>query len=87
MYIYTHTNIHTYVRTYIHTYIRIYIHAYIHIGSSGAFVVVFTAAFGPGDRVAMASPGYPCYRNILGDATSLSTLAYSILFRALLVYL
>jgi len=36
------------------------------IGSSGAFVVVFTAAFGPGDRVAMASPGYPCYRNILG---------------------
>lgn len=35
-------------------------------GSSGAFVVVFTAAFGPGDRVAMASPGYPCYRNILG---------------------
>mmetsp|Transcript_35611 Transcript_35611/g.52271 ORF Transcript_35611/g.52271 Transcript_35611/m.52271 type:complete len:403 (+) Transcript_35611:57-1265(+) len=36
-------------------------------GSSGAFVVVFTAAFDPGDRVAMASPGYPCYRNILGS--------------------
>jgi hypothetical protein len=26
-----------------------------------------TAAFNPGDRVAMASPGYPCYRNILGS--------------------
>ena len=25
------------------------------------------AAFNPGDRVAMASPGYPCYRNILGS--------------------
>ncbi|MGB1599959.1 MAG: pyridoxal phosphate-dependent aminotransferase, partial [Promethearchaeia archaeon] len=36
-------------------------------GSSGAFVVVFTAAFDPGDRVAMAAPGYPCYRNILGS--------------------
>ncbi len=34
-------------------------------GSSGAFVVAFLAAFDPGDRVALAAPGYPCYRNIL----------------------
>ncbi|MEX2616507.1 MAG: aminotransferase class I/II-fold pyridoxal phosphate-dependent enzyme [Alphaproteobacteria bacterium] len=34
-------------------------------GSSGAFVLTFLAAFDVGDRVALASPGYPCYRNIL----------------------
>lgn len=34
-------------------------------GSSGAFVTGFLAAFNPGDRVAMARPGYPAYRNIL----------------------
>jgi aspartate/methionine/tyrosine aminotransferase len=34
-------------------------------GSSGAFVLAFLAAFDAGDRVAMAAPGYPCYRNIL----------------------
>lgn len=34
-------------------------------GSSGAFVLAFLAAFEAGDRVALASPGYPCYRNIL----------------------
>ncbi len=34
-------------------------------GSSGAFVLSFLAAFDPGDRVALASPGYPAYRNIL----------------------
>lgn len=34
-------------------------------GSSGGFLLAFLAAFDPGDRVAMASPGYPCYRNIL----------------------
>lgn len=34
-------------------------------GSSGAFQLVFLAAFNPGDRVALASPGYPAYRNIL----------------------
>ena len=34
-------------------------------GSSAGFVVSFLSAFDPGDRVAMASPGYPCYRNIL----------------------
>lgn len=34
-------------------------------GSSGAFQLAFLAAFDPGDRVALASPGYPAYRNIL----------------------
>ncbi len=34
-------------------------------GSSGAFIVAFLAAFEAGDRVALASPGYPAYRNIL----------------------
>lgn len=34
-------------------------------GSSGAFVLAFLAAFDVGDRVALAAPGYPCYRNIL----------------------
>lgn len=34
-------------------------------GSSGGFVLAFLAAFDPGDRVALAAPGYPCYRNIL----------------------
>ena len=35
------------------------------VGSSGAFVLSFLAAFDAGDRVALASPGYPAYRNIL----------------------
>ncbi|MBF0280313.1 MAG: aminotransferase class I/II-fold pyridoxal phosphate-dependent enzyme [SAR324 cluster bacterium] len=34
-------------------------------GSTGGFILAFLAAFDPGDRVAFASPGYPCYRNIL----------------------
>jgi aspartate/methionine/tyrosine aminotransferase len=34
-------------------------------GSSGGFVLAFLAAFDPGDRVALADPGYPGYRNIL----------------------
>ena len=34
-------------------------------GSSAAFVLGFTAAFDHGDRVAIATPGYPAYRNIL----------------------
>jgi aspartate/methionine/tyrosine aminotransferase len=34
-------------------------------GSSGAFVLAFLAAFEAGDRVAMAMPAYPAYRNIL----------------------
>ncbi|WP_435201934.1 pyridoxal phosphate-dependent aminotransferase [Janibacter sp. GS2] len=35
-------------------------------GSSGGFVLAFLAAFDHGDRVALARPGYPAYRNILG---------------------
>ena len=34
-------------------------------GSSAAFLLAFLAAFEPGDRVALAIPGYPAYRNIL----------------------
>ncbi|MBI3453843.1 MAG: aminotransferase class I/II-fold pyridoxal phosphate-dependent enzyme [Rhodospirillales bacterium] len=34
-------------------------------GSSGAFLLSFLAAFDAGDRVALADPGYPAYRNIL----------------------
>lgn len=36
-------------------------------GSSGAFMLSFLAAFDPGDRVALARPGYPAYRNILAS--------------------
>jgi aspartate/methionine/tyrosine aminotransferase len=35
-------------------------------GSSGAFLLAFTACFDVDDVVAIASSGYPCYRNILG---------------------
>ena len=34
-------------------------------GSSGAFLLSFLSAFEAGDRVALAAPGYPCYRHIL----------------------
>jgi aspartate/methionine/tyrosine aminotransferase len=34
-------------------------------GSSAAFVMAFLALFDPGDRVAVAVPGYPPYRHIL----------------------
>ncbi|PPR12557.1 MAG: Aspartate aminotransferase [Alphaproteobacteria bacterium MarineAlpha12_Bin1] len=34
-------------------------------GSSGGFLLAFASAFDPGDRVALAIPGYPAYRNIL----------------------
>ena len=34
-------------------------------GSSGGFLISFLSAFDPGDRVALAAPGYPAYRNIL----------------------
>jgi aspartate/methionine/tyrosine aminotransferase len=36
-------------------------------GSSGGFLLSFLAAFDPGDRVAMARPGYPAYRNLLSS--------------------
>lgn len=35
-------------------------------GSSAGFNLAFLALFDPGDRVAIARPGYPAYRNILG---------------------
>ncbi|WP_449042679.1 pyridoxal phosphate-dependent aminotransferase [Paracoccus sp. (in: a-proteobacteria)] len=34
-------------------------------GSSGAFVLAFSALFDAGDRVAVGEPGYPSYRQIL----------------------
>jgi len=34
-------------------------------GSSGAFLLAFLAAFEVGDKVAVAVPGYPAYRNTL----------------------
>jgi aspartate/methionine/tyrosine aminotransferase len=34
-------------------------------GSSGGFLLAFLAAFEAGDRVAIARPGYACYRNVL----------------------
>lgn len=34
-------------------------------GSSGAFLLSFLSAFDVGDRVGIAAPGYPAYRNIL----------------------
>ena len=34
-------------------------------GSSGGFILAFLALFEPGDRVAIAMPGYPPYRHIL----------------------
>lgn len=35
-------------------------------GASGAFILAFLAAFDADARVAVAEPGYPAYRNILG---------------------
>lgn len=35
-------------------------------GSSAAFNLAFLAMFDVGDRVAIAAPGYPAYRNIMG---------------------
>jgi aspartate/methionine/tyrosine aminotransferase len=34
-------------------------------GASGGFLLAFLAAFEAGDKVAMARPNYPCYRNVL----------------------
>jgi aspartate/methionine/tyrosine aminotransferase len=34
-------------------------------GSSGGFNLTFLGAFDPGERIAMAAPAYPAYRNIL----------------------
>ncbi|MBP1747690.1 MAG: aminotransferase [Deltaproteobacteria bacterium] len=40
-------------------------------GSSGAFLLIFTALLEPGRTLALSDPGYPCYRNIasLTDCT------------------
>lgn len=35
-------------------------------GSSGGFLLAFTSCFDAGDYIAIASSGYPCYRNISG---------------------
>lgn len=38
---------------------------FITTGSSAGFNLAFLTLFNPGDRVAIAAPGYPAYRNIL----------------------
>ncbi len=38
---------------------------FVTTGSSAGFNLAFLSLFNPGDRVAIASPGYPAYRNIL----------------------
>jgi aspartate/methionine/tyrosine aminotransferase len=38
---------------------------FVTTGSSAGFMLAFLAAFAPGDRVALAAPGYPAYRHIL----------------------
>lgn len=40
-------------------------HVAVTVGASGAFPLAFLAAFDPGDRVALVSPFYPPYVNIL----------------------
>jgi aspartate/methionine/tyrosine aminotransferase len=42
-------------------------------GSSGGFNLAFLAAFDVGDRIAVATPGYPAYRN-LSNALGLETI-------------
>lgn len=38
---------------------------FVTTGSSAGFILTFLALFDPGDTVAIATPGYPAYRNIL----------------------
>ncbi len=40
-------------------------HVIVTTGSSAGFILAFLAMFEPGDRVAVATPGYPPYRHIL----------------------
>jgi aspartate/methionine/tyrosine aminotransferase len=40
-------------------------HVAVTAGASGGCLLAFLACFEAGDRVAVASPGYPCYRHIL----------------------
>ncbi|HEY0276614.1 MAG TPA: aminotransferase class I/II-fold pyridoxal phosphate-dependent enzyme, partial [Paenirhodobacter sp.] len=44
-------------------------------GSSGAFVLAFSALFDAGDKVAIGEPGYPSYRQIL-RAMSVETVGF-----------
>ena len=48
-------------------------------GSSGGFPLAFLAAFDAGERIALAAPGYPAYRNVLAalnlEAVDLPTTA------------
>lgn len=37
----------------------------ITVGASGAFLFAFLSMFDPGDKIAIAAPGYPAYRNII----------------------
>jgi aspartate/methionine/tyrosine aminotransferase len=37
----------------------------ITIGASGAFLFTFLSMFEPGDKIALAAPGYPAYRNMI----------------------
>ena len=46
-------------------------------GSSNGFILAFAAAFDPGDRVAIACPGYPAYRNIL-QALNIETVSIDV---------
>lgn len=50
-------------------------------GSSGGFILAFLSMFSPGDRVAVAIPGYPPYRHILRalgcEPVAIETLAES----------
>lgn len=41
-------------------------HVAVTTGSSGGLLLAFLAAFDVGDRIAMAEPSYPAYRNTLG---------------------
>lgn len=43
-------------------------------GSSGGFLLAFLSLFDPGARVALPSPGYPAYRNIL-ESLNIETIA------------
>ena len=40
---------------------------FITVGSSGAFLLTFLTCFDPGNRVAIFSPTYPAYKNILSS--------------------
>lgn len=40
---------------------------FVTTGSSAGFVLAFLSAFDAGDRVALATPGYPAYRHILAS--------------------